>query len=95
VLLHAVLDPDRGERCDCGALAVVVFVLPLAGRPQRIAWCGEKCGATDGTSPSTYQLLTARRRLRQWWRTHNLLGQPVAADDELRQPRRDEGRRTR
>jgi hypothetical protein len=75
VLLHAALDPSPGERCDCGALAVVVFVLPLRGSMARIAWCGERCGATDGASPTAYQMLSARRRLRAWWREHNILGQ--------------------
>ena len=86
MLLHAVLDPDRGERCDCGALAVVVFVLPVAGSPRRIAWCGDKCGACANASPSAYQLLSARRRLRRWWRTHDILGQDLAADEDLTQP---------
>ena len=64
----------------------MVFVLPLQGRPERIAWCGEKCGATNGTSPSTYQLLSARRRLRRWWREHNILGQPLYDDADEHGP---------
>ena len=82
MLLHAVLDPDRGERCPFGALAVVVFLLPIAGEQHRVAWCGEKCGACDNYSPTTYQLVTARRRLRQWWRTHNLLGEATESGDQ-------------
>jgi hypothetical protein len=96
MLLHAVLDPSPGERCDCGAIAVVVFLLPVAGAPRRIAWCGERCGAClNGARPTAYQLLTARRRLRRWWRTHNVLGEPIAADDEPTAPLRDETPRTR
>lgn len=82
MLIHAVLDPDAGERCDCGALAVVVFVLPLRGQLARIAWCGERCGACDNVSPTAYQLITARRRLRRWWRQHDLLGDPTQAGDD-------------
>jgi hypothetical protein len=47
-----------------------------------VAWCGEKCGACDNYSPTTYQLVTARRRLRQWWRTHNLLGEATESGDQ-------------
>ena len=82
MLLHAVMDPSPGERCECGGLAVVVFVLPLRGQPARIAWCGERCGSClNGASPSAYQLLSARRRLRRWWRTHNLIGEPTEVRD--------------
>jgi len=82
MLLHAVLDPDRGERCPCGALAVVVFVLPIGGEQRRIAWCGERCGACDNAQPTAYQLLSARRRLRRWWRTHTLTGEPTLSNVE-------------
>jgi hypothetical protein len=82
VLLHAVLDPDRGERCPCGGLAVVVFVLPIGGAPKRVAWCGERCGACENGRPTAYQKASAWRRKRRWWASHNILGEPTEALDE-------------
>lgn len=85
-LLHAVYDPDAGERCDCGALATVVFVLPIGGELRRLAWCGERCGACANAQPTMYQLYQARRRLRRWWRTHDLLGDVTEAGPDPTQP---------
>jgi hypothetical protein len=82
LLLHAALDPERGERCECGAYAVVAFVLPLRGDLVRLPWCGEKCGACANAQPTTYQLWQARRRLRRWWRSHDLLGETTELGDD-------------
>lgn len=82
MLIHAVIDPDQGERCVCGALAVVVFVLPLRDQLTRIAWCGEDCTNELRGSPTAWQLWSARRRLRRWWRTHDLLGDPTEAGSD-------------
>jgi hypothetical protein len=87
MLLHAVMDPDQGERCECGALAVVVFLLPIQGEQKRLPWCGERCGAClNGAQPTAYQLLSARRRLRRWWREHNLLGEVTEEWSDSRNP---------
>jgi hypothetical protein len=78
VKLYATLDPERGERCPCGALAIVVWIIPAEDELLRIAWCGDDCAACVKRCATVTQRFGAFRRRRRWARERDLLGEPKA-----------------